>query len=184
MTFVILFVTLLITQGIKKLYLALNQQQKTKAKIIKYFGYRKDQVFTEFLILKSVMQVIVIAVCVYLIGQSWGFATDFIGSVYDQFLYGIHIVNVTIIPRELLQAWWFFVFFIYLFRAISTSISRHQQFEDEEETQVAVASIFNVIGFTIAVIAGFLVAGFDFTGLAIHCGCIICRYWFRSTKYC
>lgn len=171
-TFVILFITLLITQGIKKLYLTLNQQQKTKTKIIKYFGYRKDQVFTEFLILKSVTQVIVIAISIYLIGQSWGFATDFIGSVYDQFLYGVHLVNVTIYPTRIISGVVVFCLLYLVCRAISTSISSHQQFEDEEETQVAVASILTYIGFTIAIIAGFLVAGFDFTGLAIIAGAL------------
>lgn len=57
-------------------------------------------------------------------------------------------------------------------RAISTSISRHQQFENEEETQVAIASILTYVGFSIAVISGLLVAGFNFTGLAIIAGAL------------
>ena len=172
LTFVILFITLLITQGIKKMYLALHQQQKTKAKIIKYFGYKEDQVFTEFLILRSVTQLIVIMVSAYLIGQSWGFATDFIGSVYDQLLYGVHLVNITIYPTRIISGVVVFCILYLLCRAISTSITNQQQFEDEEETQVAVASILTYIGFTIAVIAGSLVAGFDFTGLAIIAGAL------------
>ncbi len=62
---------------------------------------------------------------------------------------------------------------LYLFfKAISTSISRHQQFGQEEETQVAIASILNYIGFAIALITSFLVAGVDFTGLAIIAGAL------------
>ena len=171
-TFVILFITLLITQGIKKMYLALHQQQKTKAKIIKYFGYREEQVFTEFLILRSVTQLIVIMISAYLIGQSWGFKTDFIESVYDQFLYGVHLVNITIYPTRIISGVVVFCILYLICRAISTSITNQQQFEDEEETQVAVASILTYIGFTIAVIAGSLVAGFDFTGLAIIAGAL------------
>ena len=45
-------------------------------------------------------------------------------------------------------------------------------FEEEEETQVAVASILTYIGFSIALISGLLVAGFDFTGLAIIAGAL------------
>ena len=54
----------------------------------------------------------------------------------------------------------------------STTISRHRQFEDEEETQVAIASILTYIGFALAPITALLVAGFNFTGLAIVAGAL------------
>jgi small-conductance mechanosensitive channel len=57
-------------------------------------------------------------------------------------------------------------------RALSNKISGHQHFEEEEETQVAVASILTYIGFSIAAISGLLIAGFDFTGLAIIAGAL------------
>jgi len=171
-TITIVFITLLITQAIKKLYLHLSQQEKIKARIIRYFGYRPDQTFTEFLILKTVAQVIVVSISVYLIGKSWGFATDYIESIYDRFLYGIHLANVTIYPTRMISGMVVFCILYLVFRSISTAISNHQQFEEEEETQVAVASILTYIGFGLAVISGFLVAGFDFTGLAIIAGAL------------
>ena len=171
-TIAIIFITLLITQGINKFYLTLSHQQAMKTKIIKYFGYRKDQVFTEFLILKTIAQLIVVAISVYWIGQSWGFATDFIGSIYEQFLNGVRLVNITFYPTRVISGVVVFCLLYLLFRAISTAISNHQQFEDEEETQVAVASILTYIGFGLAMISGLLVAGFDFTGLAIIAGAL------------
>ncbi len=171
-TITIVFITLLITQAINKLYLSLNQQEAIKFKIIKYFGYRPDQTFTEFLILKTVAQVIVIAISIYLIGRCWGFATDYIESIYDRFLYGIHLANVTIYPTRIISGVVVFCMLYLVFRSISTAISSHQQFEEEEETQVAVASILTYIGFGLAIISGFLVAGFDFTGLAIIAGAL------------
>lgn len=172
MTFIIIFITVLISQGINKFYLTLYHQQGPKEKLIKYFGYRKDQVFTEFLILKTVVQVIIIAIGIYLIGQIWGFATDFIGSIYDQFLHGVHVVNMIIYPSRIIFGMVVFCLLYLLFRAISTAISGHHQFEDEEETQVAVASILTYLGFGLALISGLLVAGFDFTGLAIIAGAL------------
>ena len=161
MTLTSIFVTLLIIQGINQLYQMLSQQQSTK-----------DQVFTEFLILRTVVQLIVIAIGFYVIGQSWGFATDYIGTIYDRFLNGIHLANVTIYPTRIILGAVVFCVLYLMFRAISTSISRHQQFENEEETQVAVASILTYIGFSLALISGFLVAGFNFTGLAIIAGAL------------
>ncbi len=171
-TCAIIFITILITHGINKLYLMLNQQQATKLKLIKYFGYKADQVFTEFLILKTVSQIIIIAISVYLIGQSWGFATMFIEVVYDQFINGVHLANATFYPTRIISGVVVFCSLYLVCRAISTAISRHQQFEEEEETQVAVASILNYVGFGLAMIVGFLVAGFNFTGLAIIAGAL------------
>lgn len=172
MSFIIIFFTLLITQGINKIYCMLYQQQKTKDKLIHYFGYRKDQVFTEFVILKTVAQIIIIALGIYLLGQIWGFATDFIESLYEQILYGIHVVNMTIYPTRIILGIVIFCLLYLLFRAISRAVTAHQQFEDEEETQVAVASILTYVGFALALISGLLIAGFDFTGLAIIAGAL------------
>lgn len=172
-TFSILFITLLMTKGLNKLYLALHQKPTTNAMIIKYFGYRSDQVFTEFLILKTTLQLIIIALSIYLIGQSFGFATVYIGNIYDKLLHGVHLLNnITLYPTRIIAGVIVFCILYLGCRSLSTAISRHQQFEDEEETQVAVASILTYIGFSLAFIIGLLIAGFDFTGLAIIAGAL------------
>ena len=172
LTLLIIFITYLITHGINKLYLMLTQQPTLHTKIIKYFGYRMDQTLTEFLILKTISQLIVVALSIYLIGQSLEFATNFLESFYDQLLHGLAIANIVLYPTRILSGMVVFCLLYLLFRTISTHISRHQQFEDEEETQVAVASILTYIGFTLAVVVGLLVAGFDFTGLTIIAGAL------------
>ncbi len=171
-TFTNLFITVLITQGIQKLYLLLSQNPNLKSRMMTYFGYKKDEVFTEFLILKTIAQLLVWSISIYWIGQSWGFATDLIEIIYDQLLHGVHLANVTIYPTRIISGMIVFCLLYLLSCAISTAISRHQQFENEEETQVAVASILTYVGFTLALITGLLVAGFDFTGLAIIAGAL------------
>jgi len=171
-TFAIIFVTILACQGIQKGYLNLNERQESKEKIIKYFGYKENQTFTEFLILKTIAQIIIIAISIYLIGISLNFATDFVEIIYDDFLNGVHFINTTIYPLRISSGLVVFCILYLLFRAISTAISRRRQFENEEETQVAVASILSYIGFSLALITGLLVAGFDFTSLAIIAGAL------------
>ena len=171
-TFTITFITLLVTQAINTGYFSLTQQPTIKAKIIKYFGYKSDQAFIELSILKTIAQLIAIASGIYLIGQSWDFDTDFIDTIYEDFLNGFQLINITFYPTRIIAGVVVFCLLYLLFRAISTAISSHQQFEEEEETQVAVASILTYIGFGIALITGLLVAGFDFTGLAIVAGAL------------
>jgi potassium-dependent mechanosensitive channel len=83
-TFAILLGTILLIQGIHKSYFMLCHQPHITANIVKYFGYKKDQAFTEFLILKITAQVVVLALSVYLIVRVWGFATYILESTYTQ----------------------------------------------------------------------------------------------------
>lgn len=170
--FTIIFILLLITNGTQKGYLQLYQKPSMKSNMIKYFGYKHDQIFTEFLILKIVIQITTIAISIYLIDKSWGFATDYFNNIYDQLTHGVHFAGMIIYPTRIVAGIVAFCSLYLISRAISTSISRHQQFEDEEETQVAIASILTYVGFSIALISGFLIAGFNFTGLAIIAGAL------------
>lgn len=171
-TLVILFITILINHGINRFYLLINEHEKTKSTIIRLFGYKKEQSFNEFFILKLTLQVIVMAISLFLIGESWQVASYYIEEAYSQLVNGIHIANFTLYPARIVIGMIVFCLLYLLFRGISTRISRHQQFEDEEETQVAIASILTYLGFGVAVISGLLIAGFDFTGLAIIAGAL------------
>ncbi|HAZ7572619.1 mechanosensitive ion channel [Legionella sp. PATHC032] len=170
-TFFILYITILIGQSINKFYASLSYSQG-KLNVIRLFGYKKDQMLTEFYILKIILKLVIVLLSIYLIGKSWGFATDFIDIIYKKLLYGFTLANITVYPTRILFGIIIFCFLYLVSRAISTSISRHQQFENEEETQVAIASILTYVGFSIAVISGLLVAGFNFTGLAIIAGAL------------
>ncbi len=171
-TFVIVFVTGLIIHGINKFYFLLSHHEKIKAKIIACFGYKPDQSFTEFLILKTTLQVIVIALSLFLIVRSWGLATWYLENAYTQLLYGIHFANTTVYPTRIVMGVVVYCLLYLLFRSLCSGINRHEQFKNEEETQVAIASIFTYLGFAVALISALLVAGFNFTGLAIVAGAL------------
>ncbi|MDP3705206.1 MAG: mechanosensitive ion channel [Legionellaceae bacterium] len=171
-TFAIIFATILIEQAISKIYNICTHAGAVNTKIVKFFGYKPQQTLTELFILKVTVQVIIFALALYLISQSWGYATYYIESAYTQFLYGIHFATFTFYPTRIIAGIIVFCMLYLLFRSISTALSRHEQFEDEEETQVAIASILTYIGFAFAIISALLVAGFDFTGLAIVAGAL------------
>lgn len=171
-TFAIIFTTILIEHAISKLYELCIQDGTVHDRLIQLFGYKKDHALIEFLILKTTTQIIVFALALYLISQSFGYASYYIESAYTQFLYGIHFSTFTFYPTRIVAGVIVFCLLYLLFRGISTSLSRHEQFEDEEETQVAIASILTYVGFAFAVISALLVAGFDFTGLAIVAGAL------------
>ncbi len=171
-TFSIIFATILIEQGIIKLFYICTHKGAIHHKIITIFGYKTDQTLTELIIMKTTIQVIVFALALYLIGKSWGYATYYLDTIYSQFLYGVHFATFTFYPTRIIAGVLVFCILYLTFRSISTALSRHAQFEDEEETQVAIASILTYLGFAIALISALLIAGFDFTGLAIVAGAL------------
>ncbi len=168
----ILFFTATLVHGIEKIYRLIDQNKATKARIIAYFGYKKDQKLIEFLILKITAQVIVLTFGLFFIAKATGFSNESTELAYDQFLNGFHLANMTVNPTRILIGVILFCLIYLSSRALSNKISGHQQFEEEEETQVAVASILTYIGFALALISGLLIAGFNFTGLAIIAGAL------------
>ncbi|MDF1757686.1 MAG: mechanosensitive ion channel [Legionellaceae bacterium] len=171
-TFAIIFATILLEQAISKLYNLCVIEGPARSKMIAIFGYRPGQVMTEILILKTTLQIIILMYAAYLVSKSWGYANHQIESAFSSLINGIQFETFTFHPTRLISGVIVFCVLYLLFKSISTAISRHEQFDGEEETQVAIASILTYVGFAVSIISAFLVSGFDFTGLAIVAGAL------------
>jgi len=167
----IIFASVLMIQAFQKLY-ALILTNPLYSKIRYIFGYKENQNLIEFLMLKYCLQVIVISYGLYLIGESMGFVSYYVTKFYQPLIDGLELGNFTIYPARIILGVIVFSLLFLLCRAISTLITRFHQFNDEDETQVAIASIINYVGFALALVAGLLISGFNFTGLAIVAGAL------------
>ncbi len=172
LTFAIIFTTIILEQAIGKLYNLCVTDAQTRAKLKYLFGYKSDQPLTEILILKTTIQIVILVGAAYLISRSWGYAINSVEMIFDYILNGIKFETFTFHPARIISGIIAFCALYLIFRSISTAISRHEQFDGEEETQVAIASILTYIGFAVAIIAALLISGFDFTGLAIVAGAL------------
>ncbi len=172
LTLAIALMTMLLTIGVHQFYLALYKRPPLQKWAYNYIGYKQDHVFIEFLILKTVLQILIVAIGIYLVGESMDFSAYYIEEIFSEILNGIHVASIIIYPARILTGLVLFCLLFLICRGISTSIIRHHQFEGEEETQVAFASILTYVGFTFALISGLMVAGFNFTGLAIIAGAL------------
>ena len=171
-TFAILFSLFLLVSAIQKIYLLCAYPSPIYRYIIGALGYKSNQTVIEFIILKITAQIIIFSIGIYLIGQTWGYGAYYLNTAYSQLLNGIHFASFTFYPTRIVAGILIFCVLYLTFRSIATKFSRRAQFEEEEETQVAVASILIYIGFTCALIAALLVSGIDFTGLAIVAGAL------------
>lgn len=171
-TFAIIFTTVLLVQAIGKIYNLCLTEGPTRKKLTYLFGYKPGQTLTEILILKTTLQIVVLLCSTYLISRSWGYASSSIESTFNYLVNGIKFETFTFHPTRITFGIIVFCVLYLIFKSVSSAISRHEQFDGEEETQVAIASILTYIGFTVAIIAALLIAGFDFTGLAIVAGAL------------
>ena len=167
----ILFLNTLSILAVQKIYNILTSKPISD-RVRFLFGYRESHHPSELFGIKISLQIAIVGLGFYLIGQSLGFISYYVDKLYEPILNGIIFSNFTIYPARIIVGILFFSSILLLGRSISTAISRHYQFEDEEDTQVAVASILNYVVFGIALISGMLIAGINFTGLAIVAGAL------------
>lgn len=162
----------LLLRGINKIYQIICYTYPARKYLKKYLGYASEPPFLEILLLKLMTQLGVIIGLCYMFARLIGEASYFLDYVLEYFVYGFPVSGFIVIPLQWLFGLFIFCLFVLLSRHIATRISRSQQFEDEEETQVAFASIVLYVGFAISVIMGLLMAGFSFTSLAIIAGAL------------
>jgi hypothetical protein len=165
------FSATLVIQALQKLYVSLFVTPLHE-KIRFIFGYKENQIPTEFFMLKLAMQTIIFSYSIYFIGENMGFVSFYVTKFYQPLIDGITIGEFNFFPARIILGIIVFSLLFLVCRGISTLITRSYQFNEEEDTQVAIASILNYIGFAIALVAGLLIAGFNFTGLAIVAGAL------------
>lgn len=157
---------------ISKAYGMLNEKQHAHYYLKSLLGYSRKKPLIEFMLLKIIGQIIVIAGMTFLFAHLIGEASYFLDIFLDKFYYGFKAGGIIIVPAQCLIGLLAFCFLSLFSRYIAANISRNQQFEETEEKQVALASIVLYVGFAIAIVFGLLLAGFNFTSLAIIAGAL------------
>ena len=159
--------------GVNNVYKMLSYNPHYLLYMKKWFGYKSEPPFIELLIFKILAQIVVVIGLAYVFTHLIGEASYYIDRIFLYLVEGFRVGGFTIYPLQWLLGVFIFALLSLLSRHISNQISRSQQFEDdEEEKQVAIASIVLYAGLAISVILGLIMAGFSFTSLAIIAGAL------------
>lgn len=164
--------SLVLLKGFGQAYHFLNYAPKSQAYLKRYFGYPLSPPHFELALLKVIIQIIIVLALVYLFAYLIGEASYFIDHVLDYILKGFYFAGYSFKPMHWLSGMLVFCIIVILARYISRRYSLQTLKDQEEDTQVALASILLYLGFLIAVIMGLIVAGFNFTSLAIIAGAL------------
>lgn len=155
-----------------KAYHLVSYHQRYQALLKYWFGYVGTPPYFELLLLKLVVQLVVLASMCFLFSQLIGEIGYLAQHLLQPFFYGFHIATYHIVPVQWVLGIIAFGLLSLLSRYVATRVSRKQQFHQEEDAQVAIASIILYIGFSLSIIISLLLAGFSFTSLAIIAGAL------------
>lgn len=149
-----------------------NTDHRLSQKIHYILGVKFNRRLTELYILKYIAYFLIIFFSIILFLDIWRISANFIDVMMDGFISGIAISGLVMSPSRIVIGLFVFAILSLFGRFIATLFTRKYQFEGEEETQVAVASIIMYIIFSLALLLGLLIMGVNFTGLAIIAGAL------------
>jgi potassium efflux system protein len=149
-----------------------NGHYHSARKIHQFFGVKHSKKMHEISLIKLAAYFSVLCLYAVMMMHSWSISPIFVDSMIDGLFFGFKFFSVTIVPSRLILACLVFAIVFLIGRLVAASIASKQQFKNEENAQIAVATITIYISFAVALLFSLFVSGVDFTGLAIIAGAL------------
>lgn len=159
-----------IVYGIESIF---NSNQYPLSKAVRdILGVKFRKRVNEFVFIKIVMYFVAISIFVLVLLYIWGFSLNSIDNLQNTLVNGFSVARLTFVPYKIMLAFLVFALILIFRRFVATYIARHYQFAGEKDTQVAMASIVNYALFGVGLIVSLVIAGINFTGLAVIAGAL------------
>ena len=137
-----------------------------------YLGIRFNRSIPELDILQgTVLTVLWGGLFTYLL-KLWALSEAYYSVLVQAVVEGFTIIGITLIPSRIIFGLFVFVLLALGNRLLQAYVSRRSRYYVEDGTQVAMASIVGYVGFTLSLIIVLMIAGVNFTGLAIIAGAL------------
>lgn len=154
-----------------KLHSNLTEEESYFSQRVHYYlGIKIEKIPFEITLLKYMLNLVSIILTALSLLDIWNVSHQFIAQVTSIINEGFTIGNLRIIPVNLLIGVIIFSLLNLSNRFFSTYTSRKETFKGTKATQTAIASLINYFGLPTALVISCIVAGVDFTGLAIITG--------------
>jgi potassium-dependent mechanosensitive channel len=135
-------------------------------------GIKSGKKITELFYIKVSILLVAVYLFVVAILLTWGVSLITITKLDDAMMDGFSFASLTIIPSRIIIALLVFGILMLVGKWISTYIAAHRKFSGEKDVQVTMDSIIGYMMFALALILSLLVAGVNFTGLAVIAGAL------------
>lgn len=156
-----------------RLLIYLNQSAAAWPHRVKRFlGVKFTREITEIYLLHWALCCLVLFGFFCSVLVAWGISENFVDYFISAFFQGVRLLGIHIVPARLLLAIVVFAVLLMLGRSLATHVAHRYQFRDEEDTQVAVATILLYLSFAVAILVALFVLRVDLTGIAIIAGAL------------
>lgn len=140
---------------------------------IKHFlGVKYINKIPEVTIIHWVVNILALFAFLSLSLYAWNVSENFIDAFVAGFVTGFKVLGIHVVPLKLLIALFVFSLVLLIGRSISAHFAKRQNFQQDDDTQVAVATILLYLFFAGALLCALLVLNIDFTGIAIVAGAL------------
>lgn len=135
-------------------------------------GLKKPQPLPELNLLRVLLDLVLWTVAVIVFLQVWGLSETDLRYILGYLIEGFRLGNLTVSPLRIISSLILFVGLVLLTRVIKGYIiHRHVQYAERGANE-AIAAITGYVGFSFALVFAMLLAGVNFTGLAIIAGAL------------
>lgn len=150
----------------------LGQNFNWQTQLRRRLGISGHHSLFEISLFNSIGHLIILLGYIAFLLEAWGGNSVYPDHFYQAIFNGFDVAHITVIPARILIAALLFILLSLLGRWFSSHIARQQNSHDGHDTQVAIASIVSYISFAVSLLIALLVAGVNFTGLAIIAGAL------------
>ncbi|WP_260554414.1 mechanosensitive ion channel family protein [Coxiella burnetii] len=137
-----------------------------------YLGLSPHKGLSELMALRFVTFVIVWSGYFLLLLHAWGLHLHDIKTLVNGFFHGFTVEKFSFVPARILIALLVFTFLALITRWLRAYFYRHPQVYMDESAKIAFSSIFGYVAFTVSLLFALIIAGVNFTGLAIIAGAL------------
>ena len=163
----------LLNQSIQtSLNYASGEDQPWQKSLRRNLGLKRHEKFLELLWLRGLIHLILGIIFVLSLSKIWGLTQSNFDILLNHLLYGIEIGKLQIIPLRILGAILLFISLSLLTRYCRACIFKNAHWDLEASSRESLGSIIGYLGFSTAFILAALLAGVNFSGLAIIAGAL------------
>lgn len=149
-----------------------DETHSWQQKLHYYLGLKKNETFSEIIWIRILSYLFVWVVFLAILLQIWGLSETDVRLIIDSFYHGFNIGTFTIVPSKIILAVVMFTILILLTRIMRGYFLRHTKIVRDTSSRFALSTILGYIGVVASVVISLLVAGVDFTGIAIIAGAL------------
>jgi len=137
-----------------------------------FFNVKSHRRIYEFILIKICIFIIIFYMFISAMMFAWSFTRTQIKEFINRFYQGFLVFDINLNVARIVAAMLIFSLLSLIVRLVVRGITRQYQPQSRKPGQVAIASMVNYSGFATALIVALLIAGVNFTGLAIIAGAL------------